>query len=533
MADEFVFGNVTKKELEDFYRKSFVQEYEGYFNSIIGYQYHNEKMRWDCYENASAIENEIVKIIGTVAGSNRGSIHINRNLGTAYVDNDCTIHEDNLQYPRLSELLRIFRINTAIELDFLDNINNIISCSLNNHIDSTYFRLKIEVAKELNTNLQSAENAIKKSGKRPHTRYSKNTTAKTIATQERLSEYEKLRKSLDKLLEEFGSIKNRKTENVRDYTEVFNDIISILVETNNKFKTDIKPTYADMAEYLGTDTANSIVYNACENVNATPKVLFGKLLGIPVPPKPSNHTEQKETHIYTPNVQMIRMNNKIPTYKKASKHDADDFFNEPKHTNKEKRNVKKIALITLAIIFFPITLIVGLCLLPIRAIKNSSSSEGAIAPALMWLGIAILLCGAVWGLSFLNIFEAGSDWMFSMPSRFGTWLFESGWYITVFNAFWALTLDNFFLIILLALPALVLILLLVVAELVLIVALIVFSLLMFVFGFVFTILPISIGILISTLATISFCKKDKDTKTTIVYILTLACALSFGILAML
>lgn len=533
MANEFVFGKVTKNELEEFYRKSFVWEYEGYFNSLIGFQYHNRKMLWDCNENASAIENEIVKILGTVAGSNRRSIHINRNSGTAYVDNDPTIHEDNLQYPRLSELLRIFRINTQIELDFLDSIISSISDSLNRHIEGTYSRLKIEVAKELGCDLQSAEKAIQKSGKQQYVRYSKNTTKKTNDIQKSLGEYEKARKELDKLLDEFASIKNGKAENAREYTSVFRDIVSALNKNNTNFESNIKTTYNDMVEYLGKDTANSIVYNACENVNGTTKGLFTKLLGMPVPPKPSNHIEQKETHIYTPNVQMIRMDNKIPTYKKASKHSADDFFDEPKYTNKPKKDYKKIALIVLSITFFPITLLVGLCLLPIKAIKKGSQSgNGAIAPALMWLGIAVLVCGGVFGLSFLNIFESGSDWMFSLPSKFSSWMFESGWIMTILEAFWSLTLDNFFLIILLALPALVLALLLLIVWLVLFVALIVFAIIMFVFGFIFATFPISIGVLISVLATISFFRKSKDTPTTIIYILTLLSALTFALLAM-
>ncbi len=536
MADEFAFGKITKKELEDLYRKSFIEEYEGYFNSIKGFRYHQENVFGYCNANASAIECEIVKIIGTVAGSKRSSIHINRNNGTVYVDGDSTIREGNLQYPRLSELLRIFRINTATEIGFIDEINNIISNSLNSHIENTYFRLKLEVAKELNCDLASAEKTIEKSGKRQYVSYSKNTTKKTNDIQKRLAEYEKLRKELDKLLDEFSSTKNEKVENAKDCISVYyNDITSTLIKINNTFKAELKPIYDDMVEYLGSDTANNIAYNACENVNSTTRNFFKTHIGIPIPPKPANHVEQKETHNYAPSAQMIQIDKKIPTYKKdrSSKSDWIDGLEETSHKDKTPKDGKKIALTTLAIIFFPITILFGIFFFPIKAIKKSSTGEGNITSALVWLGISIVICGGIWGLSYLNIFEAGSDWMFSLPEKFSSWVFESDWYMTVFDAFWALTLDNFFLIILLALPALVLILLLVVAELVLIVALIVFAILMFVFGFIFAIFPLSIGVLILVLATISYFQKDKDMATTIVYILTIASTVTFAILAML
>lgn len=141
---------------------------------------------------ASKIENEIVRIIGTVYDSKRSSIHINRKTGEVYVDNDSTIREGNLNYPVLSQLISEFKEKTLWLYRFHKKQDEVNLEILDQHVYAKRIKLRSQVAKELNVSKDDAEKLLERYGTAPYVAYSRNDSREINDLQKELKEYQDL-----------------------------------------------------------------------------------------------------------------------------------------------------------------------------------------------------------------------------------------------------------------------------------------------------------------------------------------------------
>lgn len=452
------------------------------------------------YRLGDSLKDEIKRTLTTVAkGFYSDQIHLNEETGTYSMDDDSysyLLNEKILKekYPTIYNYSLEFKAACKELKDNLASRKEVIEEVLENYCNS----LTKQLADELNLDI----NEIDEYGNLKNKENIKNKKLKELS-QKIYNARVLLTKCKSKNLEEYAPhYENGKFIENKEIRSLFNEVKGYLYVDMNDYYNLLKRTQGEtLTKQFFLKLANEL-NTSKQQLAIRMGMMSNTFDNIAIPTKTYHFKEKKEKPV----------KDKVKKEKKS-------------HKKIELSKVKHILLIILSIIFFPVTLIY---LLIRQTRKLDTELDGNITSAIICLISAIALLVINYFLLKFNLLENFSYSIIKFGENCANKFFDQeSWGTTAGNFILQYTNDNFFLLIILALPALIAMLLGVIARIICAIFVLLFVLILVVLGMFVAMIPDLIPILIIIGSLIIYFIRGKSVTSLLITLITVALSIGF------